>query len=155
MFFRIAPLFLIDPGSNGGLALSPQELGLVLGTVGTFSLIGGCALGATLVRKDGLKPWRWLFVVALTLPKFIFVYLSYYFVSTLSIINMSMIVEQFGTGLGLTVYIVWLAHCTKGEHSTFSYHSFLFSDDRLVYGFLARVCRLSSLLPSSCNLGYY
>ena len=49
MFFRIAPLFLIDPGSNAGLALSPQELGLVLGTVGTFSLIGGSALGANLV----------------------------------------------------------------------------------------------------------
>ena len=32
-----------------------------------------------------------------------------------------MIIEQFGTGLGLTVYVVWLAHCTKGEHSTFTY----------------------------------
>ena len=121
MFFRIAPLFLIDPGSNAGLALSPQELGLVLGTVGTFSLIGGSAMGATLVRKDGLKHWLWLFVIAFTLPKFVFVYLSYYFVSTLSIINLYMIVEQFGAGLGLTVYVVWLAHCTKGEHSTFTY----------------------------------
>ena len=121
MFFRIAPLFLIDPGSNGGLALSPQELGLVLGTVGTFSLIGGSALGASLVRRDGLKRWLWLFVTALTLPKFVFVYLSYYFVSTLSIINFCMIVEQFGAGLGLTVYVVWLAHCTKGTHSTFTY----------------------------------
>lgn len=121
MFFRIAPLFLIDPGSNAGLALSPQELGLVLGTVGTFSLIGGSAMGATLVRKDGLKCWLWLFVIAFTLPKFVFVYLSYYFVSTLSIINLCMIVEQFGAGLGLTVYVVWLTHCTKGEHSTFTY----------------------------------
>ena len=121
MFFRIAPLFLIDPGSNAGLALSPQELGLVLGTVGTFSLIGGSAMGATLVRKDGLKRWLWLFVIAFTLPKFVFVYLSYYFVSTLSIINLCMIVEQFGAGLGLTVYVVWLTHCTKGEHSTFTY----------------------------------
>ena len=121
MFFRIAPLFLIDPGSNAGLALSPQELGLVLGTVGTFSLIGGSALGANLVRRDGLKRWLWLFVIALTLPKFVFVYLSYYFVSTLSIINLCMIIEQFGAGLGLTVYVVWLAYCTKGEHSTFTY----------------------------------
>ena len=78
-------------------------------------------MGATLVRKDGLKHWLWLFVIAFTLPKFVFVYLSYYFVSTLSIINLYMIVEQFGAGLGLTVYVVWLAHCTKGEHSTFTY----------------------------------
>ena len=60
-------------------------------------------------------------VVALTLPKFVFVYLSYYFVSTLSIINICMIIEQFGTGLGLIVYVVWLTHCTKGEHSIFTY----------------------------------
>ena len=84
---------MIDPGSNAGLALSPQELGLVLGTVGTFSLIGGSALGANLVRRDGLKRWLWLFVIALTLPKFVFVYLSYYFVSTLSIINLCVIIE--------------------------------------------------------------
>ena len=121
MFFRIVPLFLIDPGSNGGLALSPQELGLVLGTVGTFSLIAGCALGAGLVRRDGLKRWLWPFVMALTLPKFLFVYLSYYFVSTLSVINFCMLAEQFGAGLGLTVYVVWLTHCTRGKHSTFTY----------------------------------
>ena len=121
MFVRIAPLFLIDPGSNGGLALSPQELGLVLGTVGTFSLIGSSALGQTLVRRDGLKRWFWVFVIALVLPKFLFVYLSYYFVSTLSIINICMIIEQFGLGFGLTVYVVWLTHCAKGEHSTFTY----------------------------------
>ena len=45
MFFRIAPLFLIDPGSNGGLSLSPQELGLVQGSVGAFSAIAGCFVG--------------------------------------------------------------------------------------------------------------
>ena len=121
MFFRIAPLFLIDPGSNGGLALSPQELGLVLGTVGTFALIAGCVLGTRLVRRDGLKRWTWLFVAALTLPKFLFVYLSYYFVSTLSVINICMLVEQVGAGLGLTLYVVWLTYCTKGKHSTFTY----------------------------------
>ena len=104
MFFRIAPLFLIDPGSNAGLALSPQELGLVLGTVGTFSLIGGSALGANLVRRDGLKRWLWLFVIALTLPKFVFCFIS---VITLSppyqLFNLCVIIEQFGAGLGLTV----------------------------------------------------
>ena len=69
MFFRIAPLFLIDPGSNAGLALSPQELGLVLGTVGTFSLIGGSALGANLVRRDGLKRWLWRVCYSFDLAK--------------------------------------------------------------------------------------
>mgnify|MGYP003064798480 FL=1 len=26
-----------------------------------------------------------------------------------------------GKGLGLTVYVVWLTHCTRGKHSTFTY----------------------------------
>lgn len=121
MFIRVAPLFLIDPGSNGGLALSPQELGLVQGTVGTFAFIAGCGLGISLVRRDGLQRWLWFFVMALTLPKFLFVYLSYYFVSTLSIINICIIIDYFGAGLGLTTYIVWLGFCTKGKHSTFTY----------------------------------
>ncbi|MCR5077695.1 MAG: MFS transporter [Prevotella sp.] len=121
MFFRVAPLFLIDPGSNGGLGLSPQELGLVQGTVGTFALMAGCGVGAAVVRRDGLGRWLWPMVSAITLPKLLFVYLSYSFVSTLSVINVCVMAEQFGLGFGLTAYIIWLGHCTKGEHPTFTY----------------------------------
>ena len=72
-----------------------------------------------------------------------------------------MIIEQFGAGLGLTVYVVWLAHCTKGEHSTFTYSigtaitGLLVGDDRMVYRFLAGVCGLSFILPSCGNIGSY
>lgn len=121
MFFRVSPLFLIDPGSNGGIALSPQELGLVQGTVGTFAFIAGCSIGTMLIRRDGLKRWLWVFVMGITLPKALFIYLSYYFVSTLSIINICVIIEQFGCGMGLAAYVIWLVHCTKNEHPTFTY----------------------------------
>lgn len=55
MFFRIAPLFLIDPGSNGGLSLSPQELGLAQGSLGAFAAIFGCALGAKSLKEMGFE----------------------------------------------------------------------------------------------------
>ena len=35
---KVSALFLIDAGHNGGLGLSPQEYGLVQGTVGVVGL---------------------------------------------------------------------------------------------------------------------
>lgn len=121
MFFRIAPLFLIDPGSNGGLSLSPQELGLVQGSVGAFAAIFGCAFGATCIRKWGLKHCIWPMVCAITLPKMLYIYLSYNFVSTLSIINICVGIEQFGFGFGITAYILFLIYSSQGKYSTFKF----------------------------------
>lgn len=121
MFFRIAPLFLIDPGSNGGLSLSPQELGLVQGSVGAFAAIGGSLLGRYAIQKRGLWSNLWLMVCAITLPKMLYIYLSYNFVSTLSIINICVAIEQFGFGFGITPYIFVLLYCSQGKYSIFRF----------------------------------
>ena len=121
MFFRIAPLFLIDPGSNGGLSLSPQELGLVQGSVGAFAAIGGSILGRYAIQKRGLWSNLWLMVCAITLPKMLYIYLSYNFVSTLSIINICVAIEQFGFGFGITPYIFVLLYCSQGKYSIFRF----------------------------------
>ena len=121
MFFRIAPLFLIDPGSNGGLSLSPQELGLAQGSLGAFAAIFGCALGAKSLKKWGLRRCLWPMVIAITLPKMLYIYLSYNFVSTLSIINVCVVIEQFGFGYGITAYILLLVYCSQGKYSVFKF----------------------------------
>ena len=121
MFFRIAPLFLIDPGSNGGLSLSPQELGLVQGSVGAFAAIGGSLLGRYAIEKRGLWSNLWLMVCAITLPKMLYIYLSYNFVSTLSIINTCVAIEQFGFGFGIIPYIYVLLYCSQGKYSIFRF----------------------------------
>ena len=121
MFFRIAPLFLIDPGSNGGLSLSPQELGFVQGSVGAFAAIGGSILGRYAIQKRGLWSNLWLMVCAITLPKMLYIYLSYNFVSTLSIINICVAIEQFGFGFGITPYILVLLYCSQGKYSIFRF----------------------------------
>ena len=121
MFFRIAPLFLIDPGSNGGLSLSPQELGLVQGSVGAFSAIAGCFVGRYAIQKRGLWNNFWIMVCAITLPKMLYIYLSYSFVSSLSIINLCVAIEQFGFGFGITPYILVLLFCSQGKYSIFRF----------------------------------
>lgn len=121
MFLRIAPLFLIDPGSNGGLSLSPQELGLVQGSVGAFSLIFGYLAGKWFIARYGRTQCLLPLTAALTLPKILFVYLSYNFVSTLSVINLCVATEQAGLGMGLALYGTFLTSLTQGRYPVFKH----------------------------------
>ena len=62
---KISALFLIDAVHKGGLGLSPQEYGLVQGTVGVIGLTLGGILGGLEVSRDGLKKWLWPMVMAI------------------------------------------------------------------------------------------
>lgn len=74
---KVTPLFLLDSRTTGGLGLSPQEYGLVQGTVGVIGLTLGGILGGILAGRDGMKRWLWPMVCAITLPDVVYIYLSY------------------------------------------------------------------------------
>ena len=161
MFFRIAPLFLIDPGSNAGLALSPQELGLVLGTVGTFSLIGGSALGANLVRCDGFKGLLLVFCYSLDLAKVCLclsqLLLCLHLIDYQFVCDYRTVWSRFGINvlccMARSLYKRGALHIYL--FNRYGNNSLLVGDDRMVYRFLAGVCGLSSILPSCSNIGCY
>ncbi len=129
MFFRmpegllskVSELFLIDAGHNGGLGLSPQEYGLVQGTVGIVGLAIGGILGGVAASRDGLRRWLWPMVFAFTLPEIVYVLLSYTLPSSLLVINVCVFVEQFGFGFGLTAYMLYLIYYSRGEYKTSHY----------------------------------
>lgn len=52
---KVSALFLVDAGHNGGLGLSPQEYGLVQGTVGIIGLTFGGILGGICAGRHGLE----------------------------------------------------------------------------------------------------
>lgn len=58
---KVTTLFLIDSGHNGGLGLSPQEYGLVQGTVGVIGVALGSILGGIVVSREacGAGFGRW------------------------------------------------------------------------------------------------
>lgn len=118
---KVSTLFLIDSGTNGGLALSPQEYGLVQGTVGVIGLTLGGILGGMAVAKHGLKRWLWVMVCAITLPDMVYVYLSYAIPESLLIVNVCVFVEQFGYGFGFTAYMLYLIYFSRGEYKTSHY----------------------------------
>ena len=118
---KLAPLFLLDSKSAGGIALSTTELGLIYGTVGTVSLVLGGIFGGILAAQKGLKYWIWWMVIAINLPDLVYVYLAYTQTSNLILINICVAIEQFGYGFGFTAFLLFLIFISKGEHKTSHY----------------------------------
>ena len=118
---KVSSLFLIDNVHNGGLGLSPQEYGLVQGTVGVISLTLGGILGGMCAGKDGLKKWLWPMVCAITLPDLVYVYLAFDLPANFIIVNICVFVEQFGYGFGFTAYMLYLIYYSRGNYKTSHY----------------------------------
>ena len=118
---KVSSLFLIDSHGAGGLGLSPQEYGLVQGTVGIIGLTLGGILGGLAAGRDGLKRWLWPMVCAITIPDLVYVYMSYVMPSSLLVINICVFFEQFGYGFGFTAYMLYLIYYSQGEYKTSHY----------------------------------
>ena len=121
LLVKISTLFLIDAETNGGLGLSPQELGFVQGTVGVIGLTLGGILGGIVGGKDGLKKWLWPMVCAITLPDIVYVFMAYALPANLLIVNVCVFIEQFGYGFGFTAYMLYLIYYSRGEYKTSHY----------------------------------
>ena len=113
--------FLMRPNSSGGLGLSPQEYGLVNGTVGLIGLLLGGIVGGILVSRDGMKKWLWPMVCAITLPDVVYVILSYTLTSNVFIISLMLFIEQFGYGLGFTALTLYMLYYSQGKYKTSHY----------------------------------
>ena len=118
---KVSALFLIDSIHQGGLGLSPQEYGLVQGTVGVIGLTLGGILGGICAGRDGLKKWLWPMVCAITLPDAVYVYMAYAMPSSLLVINICVFIEQFGYGFGFTAYMLYLIYYSRGNYKTSHY----------------------------------
>lgn len=118
---KVSALFLIDAVHNGGLGLSPQEYGLVQGTVGVIGLTLGGILGGICAGHDGLKKWLWPMVCAITLPDVVYVYMAYVIPENLLLINICVFIEQFGYGFGFTAYMLYLIYYSRGNYKTSHY----------------------------------
>lgn len=121
LLVKVSSLFLLDSGTVGGLGLSPQEYGIVQGTVGVIGLTLGGILGGMAAGHKGLKYWLWPMVCAITLPDIVYVYLSYALPTSLMVVNMCVFVEQFGYGFGFTAYMLYLIYYSRGAYKTSHY----------------------------------
>lgn len=120
-FYRVGILFLIDPGSNGGLSLSPQEVAFVQGTVGAFGVLLGCLLGVRCVHYQGFRYWLWPMTMAFVFPKVFYVFMGYTLTTSLGLISVSVFLEQMGFGFGVMAFVAYLAYLSRGYHPVMFY----------------------------------
>jgi PAT family beta-lactamase induction signal transducer AmpG len=118
---KIASLFLLDVKSAGGLALATEQVGFAYGTLGMILLIIGGILGGFLAARSGLHYWMWWLALAMNLPNAVYIYLSFYQPENFSIITICIAIEQFGYGLGFTVYALYMIYVARGAYKTAHY----------------------------------
>ena len=106
---------------GGGLALNTDTVGLLYGTIGVICLLAGGILGGLYIAKKGLKRSLWPMAAALTLPSFVYCYLSMAQPESLWIIGTAVSFEQLGYGFGFTAYMMYMMHFSDGEYKTSHY----------------------------------
>ena len=106
---------------GGGLALNTDTVGLLYGTIGVIFLLLGGILGGIYIAQRGLKRSIWLMAAALTLPSFVYCYLSMAQPESLWIIGTAVSFEQFGYGFGFTAYMLYMMHFSEGKYKTAHY----------------------------------
>lgn len=135
LLLKMVNPFLVGKLSDGGLALSTQDVGLVYGTIGVLALTIGGILGGMLASRWGLKRCLWPMALSLALPCLAFVYLSAAQPQNLWVISVCVAFDQFGYGVGFTAYMLYLMYFSEGEFKTSHY--------AICTGFMA----LSMMLP--------
>lgn len=116
----LTPL-LLDPVSEGGLALSTAQSGLVYGTVGVIALTVGGILGGIFAARQGLRKSLWPMALSLALPCAVYLYLSAAQPAQLWIVYLCVAFDQFGYGFGFTAYMLYLMYFSEGEYKTSHY----------------------------------
>ncbi|RJQ40623.1 MAG: MFS transporter [Nitrospiraceae bacterium] len=117
MLLKLAPPFLLDPKSAGGLGLSTSQVGLAYGTVGMICLVLGGILGGWVISRFGLKKCLWPMAITLHFPDIFYVYMAYA-QPEISLTYVLVALEQFGYGLGFTAFMVYLMYAAQGRYKT-------------------------------------
>lgn len=121
LLLKMVNPFLLGKVSDGGLALSTQDVGLVYGTIGVLALTIGGILGGMAASRWGLKRCLWPMALSLALPCLAFVYLSAAQPHNIWVISTCVAFDQFGYGVGFTAYMLYLMYFSEGEFKTAHY----------------------------------
>ncbi len=120
MLLKLVTPFLLDAHSAGGLALTTKQVGLVYGTIGVVCLVCGGILGGWLMSRYGFRRCVWPLVIAMHLPDLLFVYMAYA-QPGIGLVYPLVALEQFGYGLGFTVFTVYLMYSVHEKYKTSHY----------------------------------
>lgn len=121
LMLKLVDPFFLDPVEKGGLGISTAKVGFINGTVGVIAMLSGGIAGGIAASKWGLKKVLWPMALSLTLPCFVYVYMSIAQPSNLWLINACVAFEQLGYGFGFQAYMLYLIYFSAGEFKTSHY----------------------------------
>jgi MFS transporter, PAT family, beta-lactamase induction signal transducer AmpG len=120
MLLKLVSPFLLDQANAGGLGLTTKEVGLVYGTIGVVCLVSGGIIGGWLISRFGFNRCVWPMVITMHLPDLFFVYMATARPG-IGLVYPLVALEQFGYGLGFTVFTVYLMYSAQGKYKTSHY----------------------------------
>jgi PAT family beta-lactamase induction signal transducer AmpG len=132
MLIKLTSPFLLDALNKGGLGIPTSDVGIIYGTIGMTALILGGILGGWLVAKYGFRRCLWPMVFALHVPDVFYLYMSYAQPALQQVtlfgrsipwgsVPLLVAAEQFGYGIGFTVFTMYLIMVCRGKYKTAHY----------------------------------
>jgi PAT family beta-lactamase induction signal transducer AmpG len=119
---KVLPLFLKAGAAEGGMGLTNEDYGLIIGTMGTLAFILGSILAGHFVSKKGLRSTLFLLCCTINLPFLLYLLLAIYQPAQLTIIGTAIVCEYFGYGfgfVGLTLFM--MQQVAPGKHKMAHY----------------------------------
>jgi PAT family beta-lactamase induction signal transducer AmpG len=118
---KMAPPFLLDATSKGGLGLTTQMVGIIYGSIGMVALTCGGLLGGYAISRFGLKRCLWPMALSINVPHLAYVFLAFTMPDNLLVIATAVAIEQFGYGFGFAAYILYMIMVADGPNKTAHY----------------------------------
>jgi PAT family beta-lactamase induction signal transducer AmpG len=106
---KIVPLFLKEARSKGGLGLSNEDFGLLVGIFGTVAFILGSIVGGHVVSKTNLNRRILIFLCSVfNLPFIAYALLAIFQPESKWLIGVAISLEHFGYGFGFVGLILFI-----------------------------------------------
>ena len=112
MVTLIAPLFMRDPISAGGLNLPTEQVGMINGVAGIVGIILGGIAGGTIISRYGLRRSFWPMVICMHAPNLLYVWAAYTQPPAWTLYAVAFM-DQFGYGFGFAGYSVFLMYVAQ------------------------------------------
>jgi MFS transporter, PAT family, beta-lactamase induction signal transducer AmpG len=120
---KVAPLFLKAEKEKGGLALSNEDFGLLVGVFGTCAFILGSVAAGHFVSKTGLNRRILIFLCSVfNLPFIAYALLAIFQPESKWLIGAAISIEHFGYGFGFVGLILYIMQVVApGAYKTAHY----------------------------------
>ncbi|MDR2848775.1 MAG: MFS transporter [Bacteroidales bacterium] len=119
---KVLPLFLKASPAEGGIGLTNENYGLIVGTLGTLAFIVGSILGGHFIAKRGLRKTIFLLCCIINLPFLFYLVLAMYQPTDMAIISTAIVCEYFGYGFGFVgLMLFMMQQVAPGKHKMAHY----------------------------------